>query len=89
MRPILTVCALATALAVTACQDSDQILSPNDPADALSFSIQQQVDRVAPGRILARLTDGCRSNVGGKRAWCRLRTHGRRWPGRHLQRYRR
>ncbi|MCH7531846.1 MAG: S8 family serine peptidase [Gemmatimonadetes bacterium] len=58
MRRTLTLSALATALFVAACQDSNQLLSPNDPADAPAFSIQRQVDQVVPGRILARLVDG-------------------------------
>ena len=58
MRRTLTLCALATALLVAACQDSDQVLSPNDPADAPLFSIRQQADEVVPGRVLVRLTDG-------------------------------
>lgn len=58
MRRTLTLGTLATALFVAACQDTNQLLSPNDPADAPQFSVQQQAERVVPGRILARLTDG-------------------------------
>ena len=58
MKRLAPLALTAATLALTACQDSDQILSPNDPADAPAFSIQQQADQVVPGRILARLTDG-------------------------------
>ena len=58
MKRLAPLALTAATLALTACQDSDQILSPNDPADAPAFSIQQQADQVVPGRIMARLTDG-------------------------------
>ncbi len=58
MRRTLTLFAAATALFVAACQDSGQVLSPDDPADAPAFSVQQQAERVVPGRVLARLADG-------------------------------
>ena len=54
----LTSGALATALFLAACQDSDTLLAPNDPSGVPAFSIQQQAERVVPGRILVRLIDG-------------------------------
>ncbi|MDG2239533.1 MAG: hypothetical protein P8L30_04980 [Longimicrobiales bacterium] len=41
-----------------ACQDIDQAVGPTDVAPGPSLSVQQQNDRVAPGRILVRLADG-------------------------------
>ncbi len=58
MRRILGLGTLAAALFVAACQDTNQLLSPDDGADAPQFSLQQEAERVVPGRVLARLSDG-------------------------------
>ena len=50
---------LATVLVfAAACQDIDQAVGPTDVDAGPALSVQQQNDRVAPGRILVRLADG-------------------------------
>jgi serine protease len=50
---------LATVLVfAAACRDIDQAVGPTDVDAGPALSVQQQNDRVAPGRILVRLADG-------------------------------
>ncbi|MBT5045214.1 MAG: hypothetical protein HOM57_09220, partial [Gemmatimonadales bacterium] len=49
-----------------ACQDIDQAVGPTDVAPGPSLSVQQQNDRVAPGRILVRLADGADATSVGQ-----------------------
>jgi subtilisin family serine protease len=63
MRRNLALGLLAATLFLAACQDSDGIPSPTDvgptaAALAPALNVQQQAERVVPGRILARLADG-------------------------------
>ena len=61
MRRTLPLAALAAVAFVAACQDASQPVAPPDPSAALSMQPSlspQQVERVVPGVVLARLEDG-------------------------------
>jgi subtilisin family serine protease len=63
MRRNLALGVLAATLFVAACQDSNDgssptSIGPTTIAISPALSVQQQAERVVPGRILARLTDG-------------------------------
>jgi subtilisin family serine protease len=58
MRRSLLLGTAAATLFAAACQDTDEPLSPNDPAGAPALSVQQKGERVVPGRVIARLSDG-------------------------------
>jgi len=65
MRRATALAALATTLVVAACQDTDTPVSPTDPGSP-ALSVQQQTDRVAPGRIIARLAAGADATAVGQ-----------------------
>lgn len=61
MRRTLLSAAAAAALFLSACSDAGNVVSPLDPATpglAPAFGIVQQAERVVPGRVLVRLSDG-------------------------------
>ncbi len=62
MRRILTLGAGALMMAVAACQDTSQPLTPDDAGTTIAaepmFSLQASGDRVMPGRVLARFKEG-------------------------------